>query len=56
MLLVKNSQFLSDQANILPKLPIHELVILTKWHKARLQIVDFFQRDIFLASPIVYYP
>ena len=56
MLLVKNPQFLSNQADILPKLPIHELVILTKWHNDRGEIVDLFQRDDLLASPIFYYP
>ena len=47
MLFVKNSQFLSNQADILPKLPIHELVILTKWHNDRVKIVDFFKETIF---------
>ena len=31
-LLVKNPQFLSNQANILAISPTHELVILTKFH------------------------
>ena len=56
MLLVKNPQFLSNQADILPKLPIHELVILTKWRNDRVKIVDFFQRDSFWAIPIFCYP
>ena len=54
MLLVKNPQFSSNQADSLPKLPIHELVILTKWHNDRVKIVDIFQRANFLASPIFY--
>ena len=56
MLFVKDLQFLSNQADILSKLPIHELVILTKYHNDRVKIVDFFQRDSFWASPIFYYP
>ena len=47
LLLVKNPQFLSNQADILPKSPIHEPVILTKWHNDWVKIVDFFKETIF---------
>ena len=56
MLLVKNPQFLSNQADILPKLPIHKLVILTECHNDKMNIMDFFQTANFWASPIFYYP
>ena len=41
LLLVKDSQFLSNQADIQAILPTHELVILTKFHKDWPKIVDF---------------
>ena len=55
MQLVKSPQVLLTQADILPKLPIQELVILTKWHNDRVKIEDFSIRQ-FLASPIFHYP
>ena len=56
---MKNPQFLSKQADILPELPIHELVILTKWHNDRVKIVDFFSKKQFFGQsyfllPILY--
>ena len=40
-LLVKNPQFLSNQADIPATSPTHELVILTKFHKDWQENVDF---------------
>ena len=40
-LLVKNPQFLSNQADIQATLPTHELIILTKFHTDWQEIVDF---------------
>ena len=56
MLSVKNLQFSSVLTNILPKFPMHELVILIKCHNDWMKIVDFFQTANFWASPIFYYP
>ena len=39
--LVKNSQFLSNQADIQAIVPTHGLVILTKFHKDWQKINDF---------------
>ena len=39
--LVKNPQFLSNQADIQATLPTHELIILTKFHNDWQEIVDF---------------
>ena len=39
--LVKNLQFLSNQADIQATLPTHELIILTKFHNDWQEIVDF---------------
>ena len=39
--LIKNEQFLSNQADIQAILPTHELVISTKFHKDWQKIVDF---------------
>ena len=39
--LVENLQSLCNQADIQAILPTHELVILTKFHKDWLKIVDF---------------
>ena len=39
--LVKNPQFLSNQADIQAILPTHGLVILTKFHKDWQKIEDF---------------
>ena len=41
MLLMKNPQFLPNQADILPSEFIHWTEILTKFHKNRTKIVDF---------------
>ena len=41
MPLVKNQQFLSNQADIQAVLPTLELVVLTKFHKDWQKIVDF---------------
>ena len=40
-LLVKNPQFLSNQADIQATLPTHELIILSKFHKDWKGILDF---------------
>ena len=40
-LLVKNSQFLSNQTDLQATLPTHELKILSKFHKDWKEIVDF---------------
>ena len=40
-LLVKNPQFLSNQADIQATSPTHELVTLTKFHKDWQENVDF---------------
>ena len=40
-LLVKNPQFLSNQADISATSPTHKLVILIKFHKDWQEIVDF---------------
>ena len=39
--LVKNPQFLSNQADNQATLPIYELIILTKFHNDWQEIVDF---------------
>ena len=49
---VKNLQFLSNQADIQAILPIHELVILAKFHKDWQKIVDFLVVVKFCASPV----
>jgi len=41
MLLVKNPQFQTNQANILEKLHTYELIILTSFHNNIAKIVDF---------------
>ena len=40
-LLVKNPQFLSNEANIQATLPTHELIILSKFRRDWKEIVDF---------------
>ena len=45
MPLVKNQQFLSNQADIQAVLPTLELVVLTKFHKDWQKIVDFFRNN-----------
>ena len=51
---VKNLQFLSDQAEIQAILPTHELFILTKFHKDWQRIVDFLVIVKFCASPVFF--
>ena len=41
--LMKNPQFSFNLADNQAKLPTHEVVILTKFHKDRAKIVDFLQ-------------
>ena len=53
MVLMKNPQFLANQAQTLAILPNHEMVILAKFHNDRMKIVDFSLIPYFRASPIV---
>ena len=53
MLLLKNPQFQSNQADIQAKLPT-EAVILTKFHNDRAKIVDVLVIVHFCASLIFY--
>ena len=48
--LVKNPQFLPNQADIQSILPSHEVVILTKFHNDWQEIVDFLAIAKFCAS------
>ena len=41
MLLMKNPQFLPESAETLTMLPIHEMVVFTKFHDNWAKIVDF---------------
>ena len=50
---IKNPQFSCNHADILPKLPIYKLVILTKYHNDRVKIVDFFIKPIF--EPVLFF-
>ena len=52
--LVKNPQFSPNLANIQAKLPTHEAIILTKFHKEYKRIVDFLLRQKFLACALFY--
>ena len=53
--LIKNPQFSSNLADIQAKLPTHEVVILTKFHKDCKKIVDFFTyTEIFGLCPFLY--
>ena len=52
--LVKNPQFSPNLANIQAKLPTHEAIILTKFHKECKKIVDFLLRQKFLACALFY--
>ena len=54
MVLVKNLQFWSNQADILAILPTHEVVILAKFHNNRGKIVDFLLTASFWASLIFF--
>ena len=49
---MKNPQFLADQAETLAILPIHEIVILKKFHINLTKIVDFSLIAYFGASAI----
>ena len=51
---MKNSQFLAYHAQTLVILPIHEIVILTKFHDNWAEIVDFSLIAYFGASLIFY--
>ena len=55
MVLMKNPQFLANQAQTLAILPNHEMVILAKFHNDRMKIVDFSLIPYSRASPIFYY-
>ena len=52
--LVKNQQFSSNLADIQAKLPTHEAIILTKFHKECKKIVDFLLQQKFLACALFY--
>ena len=52
MPLIKNLQFLYNQANIQAILSTFELVIFTKFHKDWIKIVDFSTKAYFWASNI----
>ena len=51
---MKNRQFLTNQADILSILPIHQLVILTKFGNDCIKIGDFSLMTKFLASSIFF--
>ena len=51
--LVKNPQFSSNLADIQAKLPTHEAIILTKFHKECKKIVDFLPRQTILLVPFL---
>ena len=53
--LVKNQQFLSNQADIQATLPTHELIILNKFHNDWQEIVDFLVIMRFWASLIFFH-
>ena len=52
--LIKNPQFSSNLADILEKLPTHEVVILTKFHKDCKKIVDFSLTQKILVCALFY--
>ena len=52
--LIKNPQFSSNLADIQAKLPTHEVVILTKFHKDCKKIVDFLLTQKFLVCALFY--
>ena len=54
-LLVKNPQFLSNQADIQATSPTHELATLTKFHKDWQEIVDFLVIAKSLARSIYFF-
>ena len=45
--MIKNMQLSSNQADILPKLPIQELIILVKYQLDWKKIVDFLNDSMF---------
>ena len=51
--LIKNSQFSSNLAGIQVKLPTHEAIIVTKFHKECKKIVDFLPRQTILLVPFL---
>ena len=55
LLLIKNPQFWSDWADIQAVLPIHGLVILTKFHDSRATIADLISIVSLWTSAIFYY-
>ena len=55
LLLIKNPQFWSDWADIQAVLPIHGLVILTKFHDSRAKIADLLLIVSLWTSAIFYY-
>ena len=56
MLLMKNPQFLPESAETLATLPIHEMVVFTKFHENGAKIVDFSLIAYFGACLIFYSP
>ena len=54
MLLMKNPQFFSESAETLAILPIHEVVVFTKFHENWAKIVDFSLIVNFKASLIFF--
>ena len=52
--IIKNPQFSSNLADIKAKLPTHEIVILTKFHKYCKRIVDFLLTQKFLVCVLFY--
>ena len=52
--LVKNTQFSSNSADIQGKLPTHEAIILTKFHKDEKKSLIFFTyTEIFVLCPFL---
>ena len=54
MLLIEILLFSSNQADILPKVPIFELVILVEYQLDWMKIAEFLSIAYLLASPIFY--
>ena len=52
--LVESPRFSSNLAEIQAKLPTHEAIILTKFHKEGKRIVNFLLRPNFLACALFY--
>ena len=53
-LLVKNPQFISNQADLQVTLPTHELKIVSKFHKDWKEIVDFLVTAKFWANIYIF--